>query len=193
MPNVMVLTKIVGGFCLTFLVFLLGSWWASSFYQPEPQSHGGQEHDATADLSYVVEVETKPQTTQGAEGAGDAGGTGDAAATQEFLALYATADATAGAKVFGQCKACHKIKDGANSTGPHLYSIVGRQIAGVAGFKYSKALTEKNTMDWTPEHLNAFLHNPKEWAKGTKMSYRGLRKVQDRANIIAYLKTIGGE
>lgn len=99
------------------------------------------------------------------------------------------ADIAAGEKVFRKCKACHKLEEGANGVGPNLYAIVGRQIASVDGFNYSDALPADQT--WTPENLMAFLEKPKDFAPGTKMSFAGLRKEEDRINIVGYLATIG--
>ena len=97
----------------------------------------------------------------------------------------------AGEKVFKKCKACHQIGDGAkNRTGPQLNGVVGRQIAGVDGFKYSATLGGMEGV-WDDEALSAFLANPKAYAKGTKMSFAGLRKPEDLEAIIAYMKAAG--
>ena len=103
--------------------------------------------------------------------------------------MLAAADIGKGAKVFKKCTACHKIEDGANSTGPHLYGIVGRDIGSVDGFGYSGTLAEL-AGDWTPEQLDGFLANPKGYAAGTSMSFSGLKKSADRANLIAYLDSL---
>jgi cytochrome c len=104
--------------------------------------------------------------------------------------VFATADAAKGEKVFAKCKACHKI-DGANATGPHLNGVVGRAVASIGDFAYSDGM-KAHGGDWTPEALETFLTNPKGVVAGTKMSFAGLPKVEDRANIIAYLATLGG-
>ncbi|SDH94927.1 c-type cytochrome [Alloyangia pacifica] len=108
----------------------------------------------------------------------------------------AEGDAAKGEKVFRKCKACHMVGDGAeNRVGPVLTGVVGREIAAVEGFDYSDALKELAAADgtWTPEELAAFLEKPKDFAKGTKMSFAGLRKEDERADVIAYLATFGGE
>jgi cytochrome c len=79
--------------------------------------------------------------------------------------------------------------EGANGTGPALYGIMGQDIAGVSGFQYSGVLNEKEG-DWNYENMNAFLENPGGWAPGTKMTFAGLRKGSDRANVLAFLETI---
>ena len=80
---------------------------------------------------------------------------------------------------------------GANGTGPYLYGVVGRPQDAVADYAYSAAFSELEGT-WTPEELNHFLANPSEWVPGTKMTYRGLADVQDRADIIAYLDSVDG-
>jgi len=75
--------------------------------------------------------------------------------------------------------------------GPHLYSLIDRPIAIVDGFGYSEVLATKGG-EWDIETLQAFLEDPKGWAPGTKMSFSGLKKPEDRADLIAYLQTIGG-
>ncbi len=106
----------------------------------------------------------------------------------------AEGDAAAGEKVFRKCKACHAVGEGAeNKVGPVLNGVVGRQVATVDGFGYSDtlvALSEQSTI-WTPEELAAFLTKPRDYAKGTKMTFAGLRKEEDRENVIAYLATFG--
>jgi cytochrome c len=92
--------------------------------------------------------------------------------------------------VFGKCKACHKLEDGANGTGPHLFGVVDRAVGSVAGYGYSGALGAVADV-WDADHLNGFLANPKSYAPGTKMGFAGLKNVDDRANLVAYLATIG--
>ena len=104
----------------------------------------------------------------------------------------AEGDAAAGEKIFKKCKACHQVGDGAkNRIGPVLNGIVGNEIASVDGFKYSKAFKAKKDegLVWTEEELDAFLTKPKKYLKGTKMSFAGLKKEGQRADVIAYLLT----
>ena len=104
----------------------------------------------------------------------------------------AEGDAAAGEKVFRKCKACHAVGDDAkNKVGPMLNGIVDNEIASVDGFKYSKAFLAKKAegLVWTVEVLDSYLTKPKKFIPGTKMSYAGLKKEQQRADIIAYLST----
>ena len=98
----------------------------------------------------------------------------------------------AGEKAFKKCKSCHQIGDGAkNKTGPHLNAIFGRKIGGIQGFKYSKIF--KSMRDdgrvWDEESMTEFLALPKQYAKGTKMSFAGFKKEKDILSTIEYLKS----
>ena len=169
MFDTMTMTKVLGGVCGTFLVFLLGSWAAEEIYHPG--GHG--EHEQ----AYVIPVE----------------GADDVAVVEEgpaFEEIYAMADAAEGEGQWRACAACHKLGDGENSTGPYLYGVVGRDVGAAEGFgSYSGALSDVADV-WTPENLNAFLENPRGFAPGTAMSYNGMRKIEDRANLIAYLDSL---
>ncbi|WP_204115612.1 c-type cytochrome [Shimia biformata] len=173
MFDTMTITKVVGGLCGALLVYLMGAWAAESIYHTGPSGHGDH-----AQQAYVIEVE-----------GGDDHGGAEAEEGPSFEDLLASADVGKGARVFGKCKACHKLEDGANATGPHLYGIVGRAVDSVDGFGYSGALEQVADV-WTPENLDGFLENPKGYAPGTKMSFSGLKKAEDRANLIAYLDSL---
>lgn len=169
MFDTMTMTKATGALCGSLLVFLLGGWAADALY-----STGGG-HGDHAEQSYVIDT-----------GAGEAEEVVEE--TIDVAALLASADAAAGEKVFAKCKACHKV-DGSDGTGPHLNGVVGRAKASSAGFGYSDALMAMAGEAWTPENLFAFLENPKGYAPGNKMSFAGLPKPADRANLIAWLAT----
>ena len=105
----------------------------------------------------------------------------------DISALLALGDVSHGEKVFKKCSACHSIQaGGGNNIGPALYNVVGRKIASVEDYKYSKALTNYKK-NWSFEELNGFLIKPQKWIKGTKMAYAGLRKEKDRASVILFL------
>ncbi|PSL22262.1 c-type cytochrome [Shimia abyssi] len=176
MFDTMTLTKVTGAFCGALLVYLLGAWAAEEIYHTGPKGHG--DGDGHAQQAYVIEV----------EGGDDHGGAEEDGPSLEEL--LASADAAKGERVFNKCKACHKLEDGANGTGPHLYDVVDRAVGSVAGFGYSGSLVAVADT-WSPENLDGFLANPKSYAPGTKMAFSGLKKDTDRANLIAYLETIG--
>jgi cytochrome c2 len=102
-------------------------------------------------------------------------------------------DLAAGEKTFKQCKACHTIAEGGkNGTGPNLWGVHGRGVATAEGFAYSDALKTLAGQVWDQATLDAFLENPKVYAKGTKMAFAGVKKAGDRANLIAWLATQSG-
>ena len=105
-------------------------------------------------------------------------------------AAFADGDASAGAKVFKKCAACHTATEEKNKVGPYLMGVVGRPVASVEGYKYSNAMTEHaaEVPTWTEEALATYLHDPKGVVKGTKMAFAGLKKDDDIENVIAYLK-----
>ena len=118
---------------------------------------------------------------------------GAAAPAVELVSpLLASADAAAGENIFKKCAACHTIEEGGpNKTGPNLWNIVNRPVASHEGFKYSAAMTAfgSDGKVWDYEHLSQFTHKPKALVSGTAMGFAGLPKLQDRANLIAFLRT----
>ena len=107
------------------------------------------------------------------------------------VAAEAGGDPAAGEKVFAQCKACHNIGEGAaNKIGPELNGVIGRTAGTIETFKsYGEGLKKLGAdgLVWNEEKLTLYLHNPKEFNPGTKMSFVGLKKDDDVANVIAYL------
>ena len=173
MFDTMTVTKAGGALCGALLVFLLGKWAAETLYHTGAEGHGEE-------VAQAYSIDT------GAE----AGGEEAAAEGPSFEELLASADAAAGEKVFGKCKACHKV-DGSNGTGPHLDGVVGRAVASVGDYSYSDGMTAHGG-NWEPAALDAFIAAPKTAVPGTKMSFAGLPKAEDRANVIAYLQSLGG-
>jgi cytochrome c len=103
--------------------------------------------------------------------------------------VLAEGDAAQGEKVYRRCKACHSTEEGQNRVGPHLAGIVGREAGSVEGFKYSDAMKESG-ITWDDESLDAYLEDPKGFIAGNRMAFPGLKKEEDRANVIAYLKSL---
>lgn len=163
--NTMEITKFVGAFCGTLLIFLLFNFFTNELFDTHSEM-----------VAYTIEVE-------------DAGDAEDATPEEQVdvAALVTAADAGKGEAVFKKCAACHKI-DGSNAVGPHLDGVVGREAGTVEGFSYSDAMMSHGP--WTPEALFAFLADPKGVLAGTKMSFAGLKKEDDRANVISYLETL---
>jgi cytochrome c len=123
----------------------------------------------------------------------DASAEGGAAAAPVAIAtLLPTADAAKGAEVFKKCASCHTVtQGGANGIGPNLYGTLGEEIGhGKGGYAFSDALSGKGGK-WDFESMNAWLTSPKAFAPGTKMSFAGLSKPEDRANILVYLNAQG--
>jgi cytochrome c len=100
-----------------------------------------------------------------------------------------TGDATAGERTFAQCKTCHKDEAGKNGIGPSLYGVIGHKAGIAPNYNYSGAM-KNSGLTWTEQTLADYLENPRKKVAGTKMTYAGLQKPQDRANVIAYLKKV---
>ena len=104
-----------------------------------------------------------------------------------IMALFASTNADDGAKVFKKCAACHSIAEGgANKIGPALWGVIGRKAGSVPNYKYSKAMAAYSK-NWSFEEMNGFLIKPKDWIKGTKMSFAGLKNAKERAAVILFM------
>ena len=167
MFDTMVVTKAVAGLCSALLIFLLGGWVAEIIYKP----HG------PAPVAYVIDT-----------GADEAPVEEAPAEQVDVMALFASADPAAGESLWRNCRACHALEAGRNGTGPYLHGVVDRPIGAVAGFNYSGALAQLGDT-WTVEALNHFIENPRGTAPGTTMSYAGMRNINDRLNLIAYIQS----
>ena len=102
-------------------------------------------------------------------------------------------DVKKGERVFKRCAACHNIDQEKNKIGPHLVGVVGRKAGSVDGFKYSSSLLQKaeEGLEWTEENLDTYLESPKKFIPRGKMAFAGLRKPDERADVIAYLEAAG--
>ncbi|MCY4543555.1 MAG: cytochrome c family protein [Rhodobacteraceae bacterium] len=163
MIDTMMGTKVVGGLCGALLFFLLVNWASEGLY------HVGGEGQGVVEM-VAAELQTEAETD---------------APEVDINELIAVADMAKGEKVFVKCKACHKLEQGEHTVGPSLFQIVGRAVGVSEGFAYSRPMTELGG-EWTVESLNAFMENPRKFLPGTKMSFAGLKKDKDRANILAY-------
>lgn len=148
---------------------------------------GGPEHPGAhaeeAKRGYSVEITEAPAGGAAAAPAGAA----------DISALYATADVAAGAELFAKkCTTCHSgDKGGANKIGPHIWGVVNRKVASVGDFNYSAGMKAHGDKSWDFDELNHFLWSPAKWVKGTMMSFGGVQKDQERANLIAFLNSNG--
>lgn len=135
----------------------------------------------TKNVYQVGPSTTAPATAENAAPAGP----------EPIAALMATANVDAGKEVAKKCEQCHTFtKGGANRIGPDLYGIVGDKIAnGRGGYNFSSALKGKQGESWTLANLNHWLWKPQSFASGTKMTFIGLPKAKDRANVIAFLNS----
>jgi cytochrome c len=163
--------KIAGAVLATGLLVLgLKNLSAEVFHTEAPEKPG-----------FLIEV-AEAQATPGA---------GTPAAEVPIATLLAKADPAKGMATAKACGACHSVdKGGANKVGPHLWNIVGRPVGSAEGFAYSEGFKAMAGKPWDFDALNAWLLAPKEFIKGTKMSYAGIKKDEDRANVIAYLATL---
>ncbi|MEZ5933040.1 MAG: cytochrome c family protein [Alphaproteobacteria bacterium] len=113
-----------------------------------------------------------------------------------ILALASTAavadgDAERGKKVFNKCKSCHVVDAEKNKVGPHLVGIIGRPAGAAEGFKYSDAMANSG-ITWDEATIAAYIADPKGYVKGNKMAFAGLKKEDDIADVVAYLKEAAG-
>lgn len=104
-----------------------------------------------------------------------------------IMALFASTSAADGAKVFKKCLTCHSIGKGdPNKIGPNIFGVLNRKAGSISDYKYSKAMAAYGKV-WSFEEMNGFLTKPKDWIKGTKMSFMGLKSAKDRAAVILYM------
>ena len=167
------LNKYLAGFLATcFVVMSIAIVSDAIFAAPAPEKPG-----------YAIEAAES-----------DASAASGPAAPESAVPLLANASVEKGEAVHKKCVACHTTeKGGANKTGPNLWDIVNRPIATHEGFGYSAALKEFSqggTVKWDYEHLDKFLTSPKGFVKGTAMGFAGVKKTDERADLIAYLRTL---
>lgn len=146
--------------------------------------------EAPAAETATEAAEAAPETASAPDEAVEEAAAPVEAAPAADAVTYAslTGDAAKGERVFAQCKACHVAEEGVNRVGPSLWNIVGRTAGSIEGFKYSPA-NKNSGLVWTDEQLFTYLEAPQRTIPGTYMAFGGLKKPQDRADVIAYLKT----
>lgn len=138
-------------------------------------------HEELAENAYPIEVAEVTSTAAVAEAPKGA---------DPIMALLASADITAGEKIGKKCTACHSFNEGGPAkVGPNLWNIVNAPTARDGAFAYSTAMAGMN-QEWSYANLNNFLYKPKQWLSGTKMNFAGLKKAKDRANMIAWLRSL---
>ena len=163
---------------LTASVFALAVLPACS--KPQPAA------DQTATTTETTTTNTAEATVAPAAAAKPAADNTDTVAGVKY-ALY-TGDAAAGEKTFAVCKTCHAVEAGKNMIGPSLHAIVGRHAGEIPGYSYSAA-NKGSGIIWSEDKLFQYLEAPQRVVPGTKMTYTGIKDPQQRANVIAYLKT----
>ncbi|WP_439533282.1 c-type cytochrome [Polymorphobacter sp.] len=142
--------------------------------------------DKPAETTDTTTIETAPAEVPAAETPAATEAAAPAEATVSYASL--TGDAAKGERVFAQCKACHVVEAGVNRVGPSLAAVVGRTAGSIEGFKYSPA-NKNSGLVWTEEQLFTYLEAPQKTIPGTYMAFAGLKNPQDRADVIAFLKT----
>ena len=164
------MNKIIASIILTAILVLgINKITNIIFYVEKPEQSAYQ----VASVSTTVTTESTSTSSNTSSG--------------EIMALLATASVADGEKIFKKCTACHSIaKSGGNKIGPALWGVLGRQAGSVSDYKYSKTMATHGK-PWTFEEMNSFLTKPKDWIKGTKMSFVGLKSEKDRAAVILYM------
>lgn len=142
-------------------------------------------------LVHVESPETVAYPVPEIAATAEAGAAQEDAAPVSTAALLAMGSAEKGAAVFKKCAACHSIEEGGpDKVGPNLHGVLGHDIAARPGFAYSATLAEMEG-SWTFDSLRAFVHSPKDYAKGTKMAFAGLKKDSDLASLLLFLHENG--
>jgi cytochrome c len=154
-------------FALALVLIIFAVISADALYHPKEVVKRGYQIELSADGKPVAKKEEKPV---------------------DLATMMKTADIDRGAKIFKKCASCHSIAKGeAARVGPNLYGVIGRKRGSFVGFSYSEAMKAKGG-NWDSESINSFITKPKEYLPGTKMAFAGLKKPQDRADVVLYLQ-----
>jgi len=165
------MNKIIVSIVLTVVLILGINKITDVIYYVEKPEKSAYQVDSVVTVASTSSAETSSGTSE----------------SENIIALFASTSASEGAKVFKKCAACHSIAEGgANKIGPALWGVLGRTSGSVSDYKYSKAMAAYGK-SWSFEEMNGFLIKPKDWIKGTKMSFAGLKNAKERAAVILYM------
>jgi len=170
------MNKIIVSIILTLVLVLgINKITDTLYYVAKPEKSAYQV-DGTTQVSSVSSTESNTENLE----------------SENIMALFASTSAADGAKIFKKCAACHSIaQGGGNKIGPTLWGVLGRKAGSISDYKYSKAMVEYGKV-WTFDQMNGFLIKPKNWVKGTKMSFAGLKNENERAAVILYMNENSG-
>ncbi|MCC6007190.1 MAG: c-type cytochrome [Rhodobacteraceae bacterium] len=168
MFDTMTATKILGSICGALLFFVVLGFVGTNLYSTP-----------SGVLAIAIEVDDPDAAVAVVEEEEEV----------SFEDLLASADLGRGERAWASCRACHSLEAGVNGVGPYMHGVVGREVAAVDGFNYSSALESLDGV-WDVDALNAFLLRPSDYAPGNRMSYAGMPRDQQRADLILFLKSL---
>ena len=165
------MNKIIVSIVLAIILIVGINKITNSIYYVEKLEKPAYQIDSNIDVASTTSTETNSSSS----------------ADKNIMALFASTNSSEGEKIFKKCAACHSIAQGGkNKIGPALWGVLGRNAGSVSEYKYSKAMTAYSR-PWSFKEMDGFLLKPKDWVKGTKMSFAGLKNQKDRAAIILYM------
>jgi len=165
------MNKIIVSIALTIILILGINKIADSIFYVEKPEKSAYQVSSVTNVASTTASETSSENSE----------------SGSIMALFSSTSAADGAGVFKKCVACHSIGKGdPNKIGPNIFGVLNRRAGSVSGYKYSKAMATYGKV-WSFEEMNGFLTKPKDWIKGTKMSFAGLKNAKDRAAVILYM------
>ena len=165
------MNKIIVSIVFAVILVFGINWLTDSIYHVEKPEKSAYQVDTMVSVANTTSSETNSGDME----------------SGNIMVLFASTNASEGAKIFKKCAACHSIaQGGANKIGPALWGVLGRNAGSISEYKYSKAMLAHGKV-WTFDEMNGFLIKPKEWIKGTKMAFAGLKEAKDRAAVILYM------